>query len=546
MKKFIFVFLFSFHFSSYAQNSFVNNYTDYFGSINFLDLASAPNCDLYVCGYSNGSGNFFLTRLNNDLDTLWTKKIIPDPQLIGIGDPYVQPNKWAKISVGNDGVYGVMGFFKLQNPIEDQFYVIFKTDLDGNIQWSKFKSDNFFYSKPIIKARNNYLYLLAHVGTNDSLRFYKFNANGDCINKKSFHENLESFYGINPKSIQIDENDALTIVGDYASYDSNMPKGFYSFQLDSSFSFINGFRVFSPTGLYKYSIKNSFTSLTGTDYFVCEYDPNNFKALRLSKKYKNSNQIYSKIIQTNNNSKNRIYLGSSDMLNPNLISVNGVYLDFINNFEYNSYPFQINLDTSFNILNKFIVNTPEQQSYLYSGSSTRNCHSIFTYINYRKNFEDNYGLIIKQNNVFDSFCNQLSLSLKDSILSEFIDVSMEIYEENTSNLSTISCTTSPLQLFKNTCFNTSLLENASETDFIIYPNPAYMDINLFFDKSNYKNYNISVYNTIGQLFYTQNESSSNQNLKVDISHFPSGVYTVVFRTSSQANIIKKLIVQKFY
>ncbi len=65
----------------------------------------------------------------------------------------------------------------------------------------------------------------------------------------------------------------------------------------------------------------------------------------------------------------------------------------------------------------------------------------------------------------------------------------------------------------------------------VYPNPASNSISIEFLKNNQNNYNIGIYNTLGQLVEVAWEARANKKT-ADISQLPAGVYTLKYTTAS--------------
>ena len=82
----------------------------------------------------------------------------------------------------------------------------------------------------------------------------------------------------------------------------------------------------------------------------------------------------------------------------------------------------------------------------------------------------------------------------------------------------------------------SIEENSFENQISIYPNPANDFINIT-NATQLSPLTISIYNTIGQILYTQQNSNSN-NLQIDISNYNSGLLFIKIESFNQSIIYK--------
>ena len=79
---------------------------------------------------------------------------------------------------------------------------------------------------------------------------------------------------------------------------------------------------------------------------------------------------------------------------------------------------------------------------------------------------------------------------------------------------------------------------------VVYPNPTSEFVNLF-SNSNYSKLQVSVYDAIGKLVYTQNKQAvvKGEIIKVPLSGFAKGVYSIKVEANNTESITKKVIVQ---
>jgi hypothetical protein len=80
--------------------------------------------------------------------------------------------------------------------------------------------------------------------------------------------------------------------------------------------------------------------------------------------------------------------------------------------------------------------------------------------------------------------------------------------------------------------------------FVVYPNPTTEFVNLF-SNANYNKLQVNVYDAIGKLVYTQNKQSVNKGeiIKVPLTGFAKGVYSIKVEANNTESIVKKVIVQ---
>ena len=79
----------------------------------------------------------------------------------------------------------------------------------------------------------------------------------------------------------------------------------------------------------------------------------------------------------------------------------------------------------------------------------------------------------------------------------------------------------------------------------IHPNPAHDHISVGFNSDNSEMVTITIIDTKGQTFFTNNFnlSAGQNNLKVDISGLPEGFYLVSLRTANELFKTEKFVKQ---
>ena len=73
---------------------------------------------------------------------------------------------------------------------------------------------------------------------------------------------------------------------------------------------------------------------------------------------------------------------------------------------------------------------------------------------------------------------------------------------------------------------TALNEDAPANDLFIYPNPMRNELTIDFDKGEYSNVGISLYNSLGTVCYSLAGQHLHHKKTIDVSSLPSGVYLV--------------------
>jgi hypothetical protein len=71
----------------------------------------------------------------------------------------------------------------------------------------------------------------------------------------------------------------------------------------------------------------------------------------------------------------------------------------------------------------------------------------------------------------------------------------------------------------------------------VYPNPATAEIKL--NVNNPDACRVQLSNTLGEILFTT--TTSGENIKIDVSDFPSGIYFVSFRDKENNSVTKKII-----
>jgi len=128
----------------------------------------------------------------------------------------------------------------------------------------------------------------------------------------------------------------------------------------------------------------------------------------------------------------------------------------------------------------------------------------------------------------------------------------EIYTENSKSNVTIkigykwdSETFSWINSWKYVYYwtETTSTNNISKSDNIeIYPNPCENFATLKFENIDNQVFDIELYNTNGQILYSQKSVSTTNNYQLDLTAFQSGVYVVIFKNNT--NQFSKTLIKK--
>lgn len=94
-------------------------------------------------------------------------------------------------------------------------------------------------------------------------------------------------------------------------------------------------------------------------------------------------------------------------------------------------------------------------------------------------------------------------------------------------------------------FNTAIqqiIEENAKSDILLFPNPANTEISLKW-KEGFKSSVVKIYDMNGRLVHQQNWNES-QQLTVNVSGWPSGVYFINVNVGSSESINRKLIINR--
>ncbi|MCC6370230.1 MAG: T9SS type A sorting domain-containing protein [Bacteroidia bacterium] len=96
------------------------------------------------------------------------------------------------------------------------------------------------------------------------------------------------------------------------------------------------------------------------------------------------------------------------------------------------------------------------------------------------------------------------------------------------------------------CFNeVGLAEsNYQQLSLMLVPNPSEGVFSILMRSGNGKNVNVKVYNSLGEVIYTQNNSQLNENsISINLSNQPAGIYTVQIENEGK-KAVKRLVLNK--
>ncbi len=91
---------------------------------------------------------------------------------------------------------------------------------------------------------------------------------------------------------------------------------------------------------------------------------------------------------------------------------------------------------------------------------------------------------------------------------------------------------------------TSNIITMATTEIAIYPNPAHTDwVTFSFNNTPLNNLNLAIVNAKGQLIYSCSVSQAENRVKIDISHFPAGIYFGLLENKGTIYASQKFIIQ---
>lgn len=92
---------------------------------------------------------------------------------------------------------------------------------------------------------------------------------------------------------------------------------------------------------------------------------------------------------------------------------------------------------------------------------------------------------------------------------------------------------------------TSVSELQSGVSFSVYPNPAKDNLQVNFNLNEAKNVNVKIYNTLGELVFSNNEeqlSSGNHSFDINVSKLSKGIYYMNLQ-AGESGIAKKIVIE---
>jgi len=104
-----------------------------------------------------------------------------------------------------------------------------------------------------------------------------------------------------------------------------------------------------------------------------------------------------------------------------------------------------------------------------------------------------------------------------------------------------------VSFYKGRATSTSIVENTIDWNFALFPNPANHSINILIVNNKNSNFEVSIYNALGQLIST--ERLNDNSITIDIDNYTSGMYICKVTEVNSVNkdilgsLIKRLIIQ---
>jgi hypothetical protein len=81
-----------------------------------------------------------------------------------------------------------------------------------------------------------------------------------------------------------------------------------------------------------------------------------------------------------------------------------------------------------------------------------------------------------------------------------------------------------------------------ENSINLFPNPSNGIVNIDFNGNVANNPQVKVFNQLGQLVFTQNNTTATANLSIDLSGFAKGIYSVNI-ISEGVSVTKRVVLQ---
>ena len=89
----------------------------------------------------------------------------------------------------------------------------------------------------------------------------------------------------------------------------------------------------------------------------------------------------------------------------------------------------------------------------------------------------------------------------------------------------------------------SIVINKTNESWVIYPNPAHGEFNLFANEDS-KKLHITIFDAAGRVVHQQTDQKVNrgEKINVNVTRFAAGIYTVRIEATDRASEFKKILV----
>jgi hypothetical protein len=85
------------------------------------------------------------------------------------------------------------------------------------------------------------------------------------------------------------------------------------------------------------------------------------------------------------------------------------------------------------------------------------------------------------------------------------------------------------------------IDDIDESSISVFPNPAHESIRVSSSSVNLKNSDVILVNTLGQTIL--NTTVTNSDIQLNVSMYPKGIYFLKIKTSSNQQIVKRVVIE---
>lgn len=501
MNGYLLILFVVFPFFGFAQSPAAYNYSASNKMLRFHDIVPDGNCGSIILGYDQTDNFYFVSNLNENLDTVWTSYLDFSPYL-------VSPN--GKIAKGDDGIFFLMGK-NILPPSSNRFYnIIGKLDFSGHLIWIKAVEANF-YGLAFLEVLQNKVYC-AFPGINpDTLQLYKFDSSGNQLWSKSL-TSQPGFVLPSVNSIQEDSTGNLSIIGKLSSWANLSSLGTFEITISPSSHVLNSYRIFGLSSTELTAIEGAYNSFDRYVFFSGQSrGMSQTHYIRVQRLDKITGDLFSKNFVCNDS---LVFLKTSFSFDNNRLIITGR----ANGLDSPEKSFHLILDTNLNILSSCQFSSITDSLSLSLNKTIISCGGLISIGSIEKDL-NRCGYLVNKVNFTDSVCFQGNLQFQDSIVFDSMG-NLSILDFPSYACFDIAATTKHIPLSRNFC---AVLDGIDEVPsemnvFHLYPNPT---ISMLKVSGLLNGDRIVFLNSIGQL---QQQFPGSAYFEVDISSWPKGMY----------------------